>query len=111
MHFSKSLFAGMPIAGGLVFLPVLTRVGGLDARTTVAFTAATQTVGVGVLAPLNWLFHDKRVFIRNGSSDLLAITVLPSWLGVAVTWFVDIDQQATFGALTSIMSFYVYWLL
>jgi hypothetical protein len=36
--------SGMPVAGGIVFLPVLTHIAGLSARQAVAFAAATQCV-------------------------------------------------------------------
>jgi uncharacterized membrane protein YfcA len=106
--------SGMPIAGGIVFLPVLTHIAGVDARTAVAFTAATQTIGVGVLAPLNWLFHDKRVFIRNGSGDLILMASLPSWAGVAATWAIDIDNDVIVIAFTVFVGFcgvYSFWFL
>jgi len=48
---------GAPVAGGIVFLPVLTHLG-VCPSDAVAFTAATQMLGVGVFAPLNWLVRD-----------------------------------------------------
>lgn len=50
---------------------------GMEPRDAVAFTAATQMIGVGILAPLNWLFHDRRVFVRNGSGDVLFVVMAP----------------------------------
>lgn len=54
--------AGVPVAGGIVFLPMLT-LGGVCPRDAVAFSAATQMLGVGVFAPLNWLVLNPSVFI------------------------------------------------
>lgn len=48
---------GAPVAGGIVFLPVLTHLN-FCPSDAVAFTAATQMLGVGVFAPLNWLVRD-----------------------------------------------------
>jgi hypothetical protein len=46
--------SGAPVAGGVIFLPILESYG-LCPRDAVAFTAATQMVGVGIFAPMNWL--------------------------------------------------------
>jgi hypothetical protein len=54
--------SGAPVAGGIVFLPVLDSFG-VCPRDAVAFSAATQFFGVGIFAPLNWLIKDKNIFI------------------------------------------------
>jgi len=53
--------SGIPVAGGIVFVPLLT-VAGVCPRDAIIFTAATQTLGVGVFAPLNWLLTKPEVF-------------------------------------------------
>ena len=93
--------SGMPVAGGIVFVPALTTIGDMDARDAIAFTAATQMVGVGVLAPINWLFHDRRVFVRGGKADLLFVVLIPSWLGVSATWLTKIDNHLTLAIFTA----------
>lgn len=93
--------SGMPVAGGIVFVPTLTTFGGMDARDAIAFTAATQMVGVGILAPLNWLFHDRRVFVRDGKADLLFVVLIPSWLGVSLTWLIEVDNDITLAVFTA----------
>ena len=104
--------SGMPVAGGIVFLPMLTRIGGLPARDAVAFAAATQTVGVGILAPLNWLFHDRRVFVRNGRGDIFLLTTLPSFGGVALTKLINVPDEVTmwaFTAFVAVVAIYTFW--
>ena len=71
--------AGVPVAGGIVFLPVLT-LGGVCPRDAVAFSAATQMLGVGVFAPLNWLVVDPSVFIPAA----LWLAIVPSVVGVVI---------------------------
>ena len=53
--------SGAPVAGGVVFMPVL-HAHGTSPRDAVAFSALTQLVGCGVLTPLNWLAIDPDVF-------------------------------------------------
>lgn len=97
--------SGMPVAGGIVFVPTLTTFGGMDARDAIAFTAATQMVGVGILAPINWLFHDRRVFVRGGKGDLLLVVLIPSWLGVCATWLLTPDNDLTLAVFTVFVFF------
>lgn len=52
---------------------------GLCPRDAVAFSAATQMVGVGVFAPLNWLVVDPKVFLPK----VWLMTALPACLGLA----------------------------
>ena len=69
--------SGTPVAGGIIFLPVLQSFG-VCPRDAVAFSAITQLFGCGVFAPLNWLIVDPDVFLV----DALRISWLPSALGV-----------------------------
>lgn len=43
--------AGAPIAGGIIFIPVL-QLDSLNLRNAVAFSSATQFLGVGIFAPV-----------------------------------------------------------
>ena len=71
---------GAPVAGGIVFIPVLTRFG-VCPSDAVAFTAATQMFGVGIFTPLNWLARDPAIL------DLKALRALapPSFLGLLLS--------------------------
>ena len=69
--------SGAPVAGGVVFLPVLDSFG-VCPRDAVAFSAATQFFGVGIFAPLNWLIKDKNIFVWPA----LKRTWFPSALGI-----------------------------
>ena len=73
-----------PVAGGVIFLPIL-EYHGLCPRDAVAFTAATQMVGVGIFAPMNWMLTDQSVFILAA----IRISILPSTVGLiaAVTYY------------------------
>lgn len=73
---------GVPVAGGIVFFPVLTTFSTLETWEVVQFSAFTQVVGVGVLGPLNWLAKDKTVFLP--STIALATTI--SGVAIIFTW-------------------------
>ena len=53
---------GAPVAGGVVFLPVLSLMG-MEPHDSVAFAAATQMFGVGIFAPLGWMARDPTVLM------------------------------------------------
>ena len=55
---------GAPVAGGVVFLPVLT-MKKIEAHEAVAFAAATQMVGVGIFAPMGWMSRDPSVLMGS----------------------------------------------
>ena len=76
--------SGAPVAGGVIFLPILESYG-LCPRDAVAFTAATQMAGVGIFAPMNWLLKDPNVFIPSA----ICISTLPSTMGLvaAITYY------------------------
>jgi len=67
---------GAPVAGGIVFLPMLVA-GGLTAQQAVAFSAATQTFGCGIFAPLNWFSVNPNVIIK----EILPVSVISGVLG------------------------------
>jgi hypothetical protein len=65
-----------------------------------------------VFAPLNWLFHDRRVFVTNGSGDIFLITTLPSFGGVALTRLITIPNEVTIAAFTGfvfVVAVYTSW--
>ena len=75
---------GAPVAGGVIFLPLLEYYG-LCPRDAVAFTSATQMMGVGIFAPMNWLLTGHSVFIPSA----IRVSILPSTVGLiaAVTYY------------------------
>ena len=56
--------SGAPVAGGILFLPVLQSYG-VCPRDAVAFSSITQFFGCGIFAPLNWLAIDPNVFLQE----------------------------------------------
>jgi len=55
---------GAPVAGGVVFLPILT-MKHIDAHEAVAFAASTQMIGVGIFAPMGWMSRDPSVLMGS----------------------------------------------
>lgn len=55
---------GAPVAGGVVFLPILT-MKHIDAHEAVAFAASTQMIGVGIFAPMGWMSRDPTVLMGS----------------------------------------------
>ena len=55
---------GAPVAGGVVFLPVLSMVG-LEPHDAVGFAVTTQMFGIGIFAPLGWMARDPTVLMFN----------------------------------------------
>jgi uncharacterized membrane protein YfcA len=53
-----------PVAGGVVFLPILT-MKHIGAHEAVAFSAATQMIGMGIFAPMAWMSRDPSVFMPS----------------------------------------------
>lgn len=72
--------SGAPVAGGILFLPVL-HSHGVCPRDAIAFSAITQFFGCGIFSPLNWLVIDPTVFL---SSSLLA-SIVPSSVGLVLS--------------------------
>lgn len=68
--------SGVPIAGGIVFFPVLS-LAGFRPDAAVAFAAATQAIGVGVFTPLTWYVQEPNVF--------LPVALLPAVLGSSIS--------------------------
>ena len=98
--------SGIPVAGGIVFVPLLT-VAGVCPRDAIVFTAATQTLGVGVFAPLNWFVAKPQVF----DADVLWLAVPFSLLGDYVALrFVPVSNDRTvilaFASFCVFMAFY-----
>jgi len=87
--------SGAPIAGGIIFFPILTSLGVCSADA-VAFSAATQFLGCGVFAPLNWLVQDPSVF----NADIFKLALPPGALGLALGLYL-----CTLGA----KSMYIVW--
>lgn len=55
---------GAPVAGGVVFLPVLS-MAGLEPHDAVGFAVTTQMFGIGIFAPLGWMARDPTVLMFN----------------------------------------------
>lgn len=55
---------GAPVAGGVVFLPILT-MKNIEAHEAVAFAASTQMIGVGIFAPMGWMSRDPSVLMPS----------------------------------------------
>lgn len=72
--------AGVPVAGGIIFFPMLTHAG-ICPRDAVAFSAATQMLGVGVFAPLNWLVLEPSVLMPR----VWFISALPASAGLIIS--------------------------
>jgi len=62
-HHCSSLLM-QPVAGGVVFLPILT-MKNIEAHEAVAFAASTQMVGVGIFAPMGWMSRDPTVLMPS----------------------------------------------
>ena len=58
------LSGGAPVAGGVVFLPILT-MKQIEAHQAVAFAASTQMIGVGIFAPMGWMSRDPSVLMPS----------------------------------------------
>lgn len=54
--------AGIPVAGSIIFMPLLL-MAGVKPDACVAFGTATQAVGVGIFAPLGWFLKKPSVFL------------------------------------------------
>jgi len=67
---------GAPIAGGILFVPMLIRTG-VQPKQAVAFSAAVQTFGCGIFAPLNWTSMNPRILIF----EILYVSLIPGVLG------------------------------
>jgi len=80
--------SGAPIAGGIVFFPILT-INNVCSRDAVAFSAATQLLGCGVYTPLNWLLQDPSVF--KHVYDIFKVSFLPGLAGLAVSFVLAVQ--------------------
>jgi len=54
--------AGVPVAGGSLYFPLL-NLAGLSPKACVAFVVAAQSVSVGILTPITWLIKEPSVFV------------------------------------------------
>ena len=75
--------SGAPVAGGVIFLPIL-GMAGLCARDAVAFSTITQLFGVGIFSPLNWMVRDPGIL----SFSALAVALVPGAAGMYVALIV-----------------------
>ena len=102
--------SGAPIAGGIIFLPVL-RAYGVCPRDAVAFSAATQFFGCGIFSPLNWLVQDPTVFLP----DAVRVSFTPSAIGLVASLTMlkisgcnsDLYVMGIFGSFCLLLSLYV----
>jgi len=78
--------SGAPVAGGVLFVPVLVA-NGMAPLDAVAFTTAAQAIGVGVLTPVNWYITDpqaidfaliQRMFAPCATAYVIALVTRPS---------------------------------
>lgn len=76
--------AGAPVAGGIVFFPIL-MLAGFSPSQAVAYAAATQMLGVGVFVPGSFVVYEAySVFLH----DILFWGTFSGGVGVAATLFV-----------------------
>lgn len=76
--------AGAPVAGGIVFFPIL-MLAGFSPSEAVAYAAATQMLGVGVFVPGSFLVYEAySVFLH----DILFWGTFAGGLGVSCTLFI-----------------------
>jgi len=81
--------SGAPIAGGIVFFPILS-MSGLCGQDSVAFLSATQFLLCGVFTPLNWLLTDPTVL----RADVFRLALLPGSIGLTLAFVLEehLDQ-------------------
>ena len=89
--------SGAPVAGGIVFLPVLHSFG-VCPRDAVAFSAATQFFGVGIFAPLNWMAQDASVFLPGALCSFYPLPWMPRFTNHNI-WTVQPSQHMDCAAL------------
>jgi uncharacterized membrane protein YfcA len=100
---------GAPIAGGIVFLPVLT-LNGIHASQAVAFSAATQMIGCGVLAPMNWWVAKPGIFIYKVIPVALIFGMMGTFVALlcvplsARTPPIDVIFQDLFSSMSKLQS-------
>ena len=106
--------SGAPVAGGIVFVPVL-QAHGVAPRDAVAFSALTQLIGCGVLTPLNWLAAGADVFDR----EALRASLAPASIGALASLTVlrvrgchaDHIVATVFACFCGALATYCFWLL
>jgi len=74
--------SGAPIAGGIVFLPILT-IRNICTHDAVAFACVVQAFGCAVFAPINWIVKDPSVFVPG----LFRITIPPTMVGLFLGYY------------------------
>ena len=96
---------GAPVAGGVVFLPVLSMVG-LEPHDAVGFAAATQMFGVGIFAPLGWMSRDPTVLMGG-----FLRVALPYALGGLLTGLllVPLEQSEEVMWAFTVFVFFLAW--
>ena len=65
---------GAPVAGGVLFFPLLKTFAGFKPRQAVMFSASCQAIGIFVLTPINWLVRSPAVF----SKPIILLQTLPA---------------------------------
>ena len=76
--------AGAPVAGGIVFFPIL-MLAGFSPSQAVAYAAATQMIGVGLFVPGSFIVYEAyAVFLH----DILFWGTFSGGIGVSLTLFV-----------------------
>ena len=84
--------SGAPIAGGIVFFPILSMLG-LCSQDSVAFLSATQFLLCGVFTPLNWIITDPNVL----RADVFRLALLPGAVGLALAFVLEehLDERVS----------------
>lgn len=85
--------SGTPVAGGIVFIPVL-KMCGVTPSSSVAFCAVIQSVGCGISNPLNWYSKDPSVLI--GTTYIYTLPASIVGLLLAIFYFPIHDTTVDF---------------
>eukprot|EP00559_Dactyliosolen_fragilissimus_P004079 CAMPEP_0184861020 /NCGR_PEP_ID=MMETSP0580-20130426/5795_1 /TAXON_ID=1118495 /ORGANISM="Dactyliosolen fragilissimus" /LENGTH=368 /DNA_ID=CAMNT_0027358345 /DNA_START=24 /DNA_END=1127 /DNA_ORIENTATION=- len=77
---SASLANAVPVGGGIVFVPILSLIGGFQIKLGTAFAVATMTFGNGLFGFLTWLRKDPSSIVWS----VVPYAVVPAW---SAAWF------------------------
>lgn len=75
--------AGVPMAGQLIYFPMLS-FAGFNPQECVAFGVAVQAVSVGIFVPMSWLVRDRSVFILTVFLYALPSGIVGLFIGLYV---------------------------
>mmetsp|Transcript_18307 Transcript_18307/g.42157 ORF Transcript_18307/g.42157 Transcript_18307/m.42157 type:complete len:411 (-) Transcript_18307:672-1904(-) len=80
---SASLANAVPVGGGIVFVPALQLLVGVELKLGAAFAVATMTFGNGVFGFLSWLRKDP----SSIAWGIVPFALLPAWFGATLATF------------------------